>query len=58
MTTDDPNKQNLSVCIARADCALTNDGTLEELQAQIDNAMAALDEKTTVFDAAAAPAAE
>jgi hypothetical protein len=67
MTTDDPNKQNLSVCIARADCALTNDGTLEELQAQIDRAMAQLDEKRktlpssektiSVFDAAAAPAA-
>ena len=53
MTTDDPNKQNLSVCIARADCALTNDGTLEQLHAQIDTAMATLDEKTqtqTIFD--------
>lgn len=31
MTSDDPNKQNLSKCIEMADFVLNNDGTIEEL---------------------------
>lgn len=36
MFSDDPNKQNLSVCIQRAKAVLHNDGTREELYAQVD----------------------
>jgi len=35
MQNDDPNKQNLQACIARADYALRNDGTFEALYAQV-----------------------
>jgi dephospho-CoA kinase len=39
MHSDDPNKQNLSVCIKNADYAFQNSGTLEELHSQIDEVM-------------------
>ncbi|MBR3579291.1 MAG: AAA family ATPase [Bacteroidales bacterium] len=39
MTSDDPNKQNLSECIRRASAVLTNDGSLEELYVQVDQAL-------------------
>ena len=39
MTATDPNKQNLSECIRRASAVLTNDGSLEELYAQVDQAL-------------------
>lgn len=36
MQSDDPNKQNLSACMALADYHLTNNGTFEELYRQMD----------------------
>ncbi|NCU28220.1 MAG: hypothetical protein EOM85_00910 [Candidatus Moranbacteria bacterium] len=36
MTSDDPNKQNLSKCIETADYIFMNNGTLEELHYQVD----------------------
>lgn len=36
MTSDDPNKQNLSKCIAMADYTLLNNGDFEALYQQID----------------------
>ena len=39
MLSDDPNKQNLSGCIKKADFVFNNNGTIEELQKQIDVVM-------------------
>ena len=39
MTSTDPHKQNLSVCISRAKAVLHNDGNLEELYRQVDAAL-------------------
>ncbi len=36
MRSDDPNKQNLSACIALADFKVQNNGTFEELEKKID----------------------
>lgn len=36
MNSNDPNKQNLGVCMRMADFHLTNNGTFEELYQQID----------------------
>lgn len=36
MTTDDPNKQNLSKCMAMADFQIDNSGTFAELYGQLD----------------------
>lgn len=36
MTNNDPNKQNLRKCIEMADFLIINDGTLEELNLQIE----------------------
>jgi len=36
MFTDDPNKQNLSKCIAQADFILSNNGTVEDLYKKTD----------------------
>jgi dephospho-CoA kinase len=36
MTSNDPNKQNLSTCMKLADCHFTNNGTFDELYKQID----------------------
>ena len=41
MTSTDPNKQNLSVCIARADTVLQNNGDLAALYQAVDEAMQA-----------------
>jgi dephospho-CoA kinase len=35
MNTTDPNKQNLSKCIAMADFVLNNDGNMEELKREV-----------------------
>ncbi len=37
MTSTDPNKQNLSACISKADVVFENNGTKDELFAQIEN---------------------
>jgi len=37
MSTTDPNKQNLKKCIEQADIVLTNNGTVEELYAQLED---------------------
>lgn len=39
MTTDDPNKQNLSKCIEMADHVFQNNGTMEELKKEIEEFM-------------------
>lgn len=39
MTSSDPNKQNLSECIRRADAVLLNNGTMEELYQQVESAI-------------------
>ena len=39
MTSTDPNKQNLSKCIAMADCLLTNDATINELYKQLEETL-------------------
>ena len=39
MTSSDPNKQNLSVCIARADVVLQNNGDKEALYREVDRIM-------------------
>lgn len=39
MTSTDPNKQNLSVCISRADEVLYNNGDREELYCEVDSIM-------------------
>ena len=39
MTSTDPNKQNLSACMKMADFHFTNNGTFEELYAQVNQAI-------------------
>lgn len=39
MTSDDPNKQNLKVCIEQADFRLDNGGTVEELNRQVEEVL-------------------
>ncbi len=39
MKSTDPNRQNLSGCIMRAEIVLHNDGTKEELYGQVDDAL-------------------
>ncbi len=48
MSTDDPNKQNLKKCIEMADYRFCNDGSIEELEAQVSKVLAKikLDEET------------
>ena len=45
MTSTDPNKQNLSVCIARADTILQNNGDLAALYQAVDEVMLAIPKK-------------
>jgi len=37
MFNEDPNKQNLSICIKRADFIIKNDGTIDELYIQLES---------------------
>lgn len=39
MHSDDPNKQNLRKCIEMADFVLNNDGTMNELQQQVEDVL-------------------
>jgi dephospho-CoA kinase len=39
LTATDPNKQNLSACMALADVHFTNNGTFEDLYLQVDKAL-------------------
>jgi dephospho-CoA kinase len=39
MQSDDPNKQNIRKCIALADYTFMNNGTMEELNHQVDEVM-------------------
>lgn len=40
MTSDDPNKQNLSACIALADYKIVNNGTIDDLYVQVEEVLA------------------
>ncbi len=42
MTSTDPNKQNLGECIHRADYVINNDGSLEDLNKQVENILQAI----------------
>lgn len=44
-TNDDPNKQNLSACMHLADIKLSNNGSIEDLHKEIDNALDILRQK-------------
>lgn len=39
LSSTDPNKQNLSACMQRADYSFSNNGTFEELYRQVDEAL-------------------
>ncbi|MBU0570038.1 AAA family ATPase [Patescibacteria group bacterium] len=45
MTSDDPDKQNLSACVAMADYVFVNDGTFENLYNQIEEALGEIEKK-------------
>jgi dephospho-CoA kinase len=45
-TSGDPNKQNITACIKKADYVLNNSGTFEELYKQVDESI----EKIKTFD--------
>jgi dephospho-CoA kinase len=42
MSSEDPNKQNISKCIAEADVLLINDGSVEELHLKIEELLSKL----------------
>ena len=46
MTATDPSKQNLSACIKEADYVFLNDGSIEELHAQVEKVIQELEHKT------------
>ena len=48
MQSTDPNKQNLSACISRAQYVFQNNGSLDELQKQIDTTLQAMGYKKPV----------
>lgn len=50
MTSDDPNKQNLKVCIEQADYKFDNGGTIEQLQAQVEEVISKLSYKRPSWD--------
>lgn len=39
MSSTDPNKQNLKACIDQADFVFNNNGTIEDLNAQVENVL-------------------
>ncbi len=43
MQSDDPNKQNLAACIAKADFLFRNNGNLKQLYKQIDDALESIE---------------
>ena len=43
MNSSDPNKQNLAVCISKADFVLNNDGTFRDLDTQIESILAQME---------------
>jgi dephospho-CoA kinase len=45
MTSTDPNKQNLSKCIAMADCLLNNNGSIEGLYKQLEEKLFGIKDK-------------
>ena len=46
MTATDPNKQNLGECIKQADFVFMNDGSIEELHAEVEKVLQQLEKKT------------
>lgn len=42
MTSDDPNKQNLKVCIEQADYVFDNSGSIQELEAKVEEVITKL----------------
>lgn len=45
MESTDPNKQNLSECIKKADFVIKNDGTIEELNQKIEEILKIIEDK-------------
>ena len=45
MTATDPNKQNLGECIKQADFVFMNDGSIEELHAEVEKVLQQLEKK-------------
>jgi dephospho-CoA kinase len=50
MQSDDPNKQNLSACMARADYRIENNGTLEDIYKKVDEALEAVGKRIPSWD--------
>lgn len=48
MQSTDPNKQNLSACIARADFTFLNNGSIEELYKQVGETLHVITNKRTI----------
>ncbi len=46
MTADDPNKQNLGACMKLADYHFTNNGTFDNLYAQVDTVLSQMSTQT------------
>jgi len=47
MTSEDPNKQNLKKCLEMADFVIYNNGTIEELNNQVERILDLIYERTT-----------
>ena len=50
MTATDPNKQNLGECIKQADFVFMNDGSIEELHAEVEKVLQQLEKKTAQLE--------
>jgi len=44
MTSKDPNKQNLKICIEMADFVLSNDGSIKELYENLEKVLKEIEE--------------
>jgi dephospho-CoA kinase len=48
MQSNDPNKQNLAACIAKADYLFSNNGNLSQLYRQVDHAIRQIENKNNI----------